>query len=270
LEQQVYFENALGLRLAAVLSRPPGERKLPLVVSCHGFGSSKDSAINAFLARYLHDRDVALLRFDFTGHGDSEGLIAQVTISQGVNDLATAIQSVAEHPWIDGSAIGLLGHSYGGAVALAYAARDHRVRSAVLLAPVSDYVLVKHQKMGFDGIAQWRDRGYVIEDTDTGFAPLSYAFYEDAQAHNAYALAGRVEASCLIVHGDGDAAVPVQQSRALAEALGPRARLTIIPGGDHGFGRPGELEEVMAEAAQFLRDGLHEPAPAAGEAGRPR
>jgi pimeloyl-ACP methyl ester carboxylesterase len=253
-EEAVELVNAHGVRLAATLSHPAVDRPLPLVISCHGFGGSKDNPISTALARRLTERGIAVLRFDFTGHGESEGSIAEVTISRGVEDLSAAFAFASGLSWIERPVLGLIGHSFGGTVAFTYAARHDEVRRIVLLAPVSDYVALKHRKLGPDGIMSWETLGYTIEDTDTGPARLNYAFYEDAWTNDLYALAKHNGASCLILHGDADNPVPLEQSRALIDALGPGSRLDVVAAADHGFSGPGQLDHVATQAADFLGD----------------
>ena len=259
MEQPISFLNPFGRRLSGVLSRPVPGRKIPVVVGCHGFGSGKTSAIPTDLARQLDQVGIASLRFDFTGHGDSEGEIETLTLSRGVDDLRAAVRSLEEYPWVDPSALGLFGHSFGGNVILWYVAGQDEAKALALLAPVSDYVKVKERKLGPAGIKDWKAKGYTLEETDHDTIRLSYAFYEDAQARNTYELAKQITADCLILHGAGDDTVPPEQSHALAEALGPRARLQLIPHANHAFERPGELANVLGEAAHFFRTRLLAP-----------
>ena len=103
---------------------------------------------------------------------------------------------------------------------------------------------------------EWRTTGYTLEDTDAGMVRLNYEFYEDAQSRDTYDLARRINRDCLILHGERDDTVPLEQSRALAEALGPRAELHIIPNATHAFSGPSELQKVMRKTEGFFRDRL--------------
>lgn len=251
-EEPVAFPAGRGLTLTAILSRPRTSGALPVVALCHGFGSGKDNAINRLLADELHRHGIASLRLDFLGHGDSTGDIAALTVSRGAEQVAAAWRYLAAQPWVDRAALGLAGHSFGGAVALRAAATQGRVRAALLLAPVSDYVEVKTRKLGPDGIRAWRERGYNEEDTEFGLVHLNYAFYTDAAAHDSYALARDVTADCLIVHGADDQVVPLAQSRALAQALGRRAELVVVPNADHALAGPRGQASVLTDAARWL------------------
>ena len=252
MEERVYFRNGLGYGLSGLLRRPRADGKHPLVVGCHGFGSKKDSPISAAIVEHLDRLGIASFRFGFTGHKESGGDIATLTISAGLDDLRAALCFMAGYEWVDHAAIGLVGHSFGGALVLRYAATADRSRCVVLLAPVSDYVAVKERKLGPEGMRAWRATGYTIEDTDEGSVRLNYSFFEDASAHNVYELAKQIRADCLIYHGDADAAVPVEQSRMLAAVLGPRAELRLVPGGDHSFGQRWELDTVARGVAEFF------------------
>jgi uncharacterized protein len=251
-EERVYFRNGAGYSLSGLQRRPPGAGKHPLVVGCHGFGSKKDSPISAAIVQHLDRLGIASFRFGFTGHKESGGDIATLTLSAGAGDLRAALDFMGEHHWVDQTAIGLVGHSFGGSVVLCYAASSDLPRCLVLLAPVSDYVAVKERKLGPEGMRTWRERGYTIEDTDEGSARLNYSFVDDARAHELYALAPRLQVDCLIYHGDADDAVPLEQSRKLAAMLGSRGELRAVPGGDHGFGHLRELDSVARGVADFF------------------
>jgi pimeloyl-ACP methyl ester carboxylesterase len=253
MEESVFFTNSLGLRLSGILSRPVQTHKLPLVIMCHGFGSDKNNDLNQLLVQQLDQLSIASLRFDFMGHNDSEGDIAHVTVSQGVDDLRSTVQSLERYAWIDHSAVGLFGHSYGGDVVLRYAADYNQAKVIALLAPVSDYSRVKERKFGAQGIREWKTRGYAPEDANGSIVPLSYEFYEDAKSHNTYELAQRINVDCLILHGGEDDVVPLKQSQALAEALGPRSQLHIINKAGHGFAGPGQMESVISETTRFFQ-----------------
>jgi dipeptidyl aminopeptidase/acylaminoacyl peptidase len=253
-ERPAAFAASDGRSLAGILNHPPGDGPFPAVVLCHGFGSGKDSPINRRLAAVLGCHGVASLRFDFTGHGASAGDIAGLTVAGGAEQVAAALRYLEARSWVNRAALGLAGHSFGGAVALRAAAADRRARALLLLAPVSDYVEVKMRKLGPASIRAWRERGYNEEDTEFGMVRLNYSFYADAAAHDTYALARDIAATCLIVHGADDQVVPLAQSRALAAALGGRAELTIVPGADHTLTGPQGQANVVRDAARWLAD----------------
>ncbi|MDQ3881267.1 MAG: alpha/beta hydrolase, partial [Chloroflexota bacterium] len=97
MEEHVFFSNARGLRLAGLLCCPDAAAKWPLVVSCHGFGSSKDGTLSTAIVEHLERLGVASFRLSFTGHDDSEGDIAQVTVSSGVEDLRAAVGFLGQY-----------------------------------------------------------------------------------------------------------------------------------------------------------------------------
>src|SRR5215475_8973886 len=113
------FSNARGEKLAASLARPAGT-PVAFALFAHCFTCGKDNLAAKRIAEGLTARGIAVLRFDFTGLGASEGDFANTTFSSNVEDLISAASHLRET--YQAPAI-LIGHSLGGAAVLA-AARD--------------------------------------------------------------------------------------------------------------------------------------------------
>ena len=118
------FPNPRGEQLAALLDRPEGPIRA-VALFAHCFTCGKDIKAARLIAQGLKLRGVAVLRFDFTGLGASEGEFANTTFSSNVDDLVAA----ADHlrATVGAPAI-LIGHSLGGAAVLA-AVASHRRRA---------------------------------------------------------------------------------------------------------------------------------------------
>lgn len=137
---KVRFPNASGEHLAAYLERPPGGEGVAYALFAHCFTCSKDLKAAYHLTRALSAAGVAVLRFDFTGLGESEGDFADTGFSSNVQDLIAAARFLEAHyeaPQL------LVGHSLGGAAVLLAAAELPAVRAvATLGAPCEpDHVL---------------------------------------------------------------------------------------------------------------------------------
>src|SRR5499427_10999175 len=113
------FPNARGQTLAALLHRPAGE-PAAFALFAHCFTCGKDNLAAKRIAEALAERGIAVLRFDFTGLGGSEGDFANTNFSSNVDDLVAAADFLRrEHraPAL------LVGHSLGGTAVLAAASR---------------------------------------------------------------------------------------------------------------------------------------------------
>jgi len=118
-EQVVSFQSA-GLRLHGVLGVPEGlqasERRAAFLV-LHGFGSNSESSNVLGPTRVLSEFGYVTLRFDMRGCGKSEGEFGRVICLEQVEDLGNALDFLSRHPAVDPDRIGVIGSSFGGAVA---------------------------------------------------------------------------------------------------------------------------------------------------------
>ena len=113
--QNVYFSNSRGERLAATLDLPEDEQPISYALFAHCFTCTKSLKAAINIAAALNREKIAVLRFDFTGLGQSEGSFADTNFSTNVADLILAAEYLAKEfqpPQI------IIGHSLGGAAVI--------------------------------------------------------------------------------------------------------------------------------------------------------
>lgn len=127
--QQPFTFQSDGLALSGVLHIPDGRRadeKLPAFLVLHGFVGSKDESHAEIQAQILEEFGYAAFRFDMRGCGASEGQRGQIRCFDQVADTKNAFNFLAGRPEIDAGRIGVIGHSFGAAVAIYTAGVDER------------------------------------------------------------------------------------------------------------------------------------------------
>ena len=138
--EKVMIPGANGL-LAATLEKPAlksGE-KCPIVIICHGFGGNRDRGTTCTIGHQLPTENIASIRFDFNGHGESEGRFEDMTVPNEIEDAKCVYQYVSTLPFIDTKRIAILGASQGGVVASMTAGElgHGKLKAAVLLCPAA-------------------------------------------------------------------------------------------------------------------------------------
>jgi pimeloyl-ACP methyl ester carboxylesterase len=123
-----------GLRLSGVVRVPlsvPADQRRAAFLVLHGFGSNKNSTNVMGPTNVLTDYGYVTLRFDMRGCGDSEGERGRVICLEQVEDTRNALAFLAQHPEVDGKRIGVIGSSFGGAVAVYAGGIDNRVAAVI-------------------------------------------------------------------------------------------------------------------------------------------
>ena len=138
--EKVTFAGAFGDQLAARLDLPDGPAKA-YALFAHCFTCSKDIFAAARVSQALADRGFAVLRFDFTGLGASDGEFANTNFSSNVDDLIAAANWLKEN--YSAPAL-LVGHSLGGAAVLSAAARLPEVEAVATIGAPGDPEHVAH------------------------------------------------------------------------------------------------------------------------------
>jgi len=219
------------------------------VVLCHGFTTNKESETYLLLEKELNEKGIAVFRFDFFGHGESEGKFENITISEALDDTLRAIDFLKEQGY---SKIGLFGSNFGGMAALLAAAKSPELFVLALKAPVSDYlgqITAKEDKVN---VEEWKEKGFVPHQSSRmGLQKLNYSFFEDAGKTSGFEAAKKINIPTLIVHGSQDKVVPVEQSKKTCSLI-ENCRLEIIEGAGHKFSNPGEFEKAVKLIVEFI------------------
>lgn len=261
MEQPVEFQDRLGHQITALLATPDRQTDR-LAVLCHGFLSHKNSTTNKALTRLLNERGIATLRFDFFGHGESQGPFEDITTTIGITQATAALEEGLSRGF---SRISLVGSSFGGLVSILAAARwsQHQTKRTAsrtsslcclgLKCPVVDFGEELRLEFGEPGMAEWKATDTVPNLLGgAGRIRLRYAFYEDALEHIAYEPARRIEAPTLIVQGDCDELVPLHQSRRLLESLAGVKHLELLPGADHQFSNGEHFRTMVSLLVEWI------------------
>lgn len=133
MQEKVTFMSD-GLKISGNLCIPddaPKGKKLPCIMVLHGFGSNKTSDNVKIPCQMLNEWGYAALGFDMRGCGESEGTRANLICMEQVADTRSAVTFLQSRPEIDPSKIGVLGSSFGGAVAVYAAGVDERIGCCV-------------------------------------------------------------------------------------------------------------------------------------------
>jgi pimeloyl-ACP methyl ester carboxylesterase len=132
-EENVSIPSA-GLNLSGIVRVPdgvgPGERRAAFLV-LHGFGSNKDSGNVLQPTKLLGDLGYVTLRFDMRGCGKSEGEHGRIMCLEQVEDTGNALTFMSRHPNVDPQRIGVIGTSFGGAVAVYAGGVDARIAAVI-------------------------------------------------------------------------------------------------------------------------------------------
>jgi hypothetical protein len=250
-KDRFFFSNANGFNLCGVLSNPTGSTKAPIFTLCHGLTTSKDGRTYLRLEAMLNQKGFSTFRFDFFGHGESDGKFEDITLSEAVNDVLKAILFLKESGY---SRIGLMGSSFGGFASLIAASQMPWLTLLALKSPVSDYLgLLIARDQNID-IQSWKKRGFIpVMGLDGQDLKLSYSFYRDAEKIKSDEAIKRIKVPTLIVHGDKDKTVPLQQSIKCTRLI-EDCRLEIIEGADHIYTQVKHFEKMLSLVVDFISE----------------
>lgn len=251
MEEKLYFKNSKGDTLCGILSNPTNDNQKAIIVLCHGFSSSKNSKTYVRLQEILNKDDIATFRFDFYGHGESEGKFEDITISEAVDDALCGIKLLEDKGY---TKIGLFGSSFGGITAIITASRTPDLLMLALKSPVSNYLERELEKKSPTQLDEWKNYGhtYYINNDGKKFK-LNYTFFEDFPNNDGYEAAKKIKIPTLIVHGGKDESVPIKQSKKTATLI-ENCALEVIPGSDHNYSNPEDFEKMLDLVSQFIID----------------
>ena len=205
--------------------------------------SGKDGVKHTRLAAELDRHQVALLRFDFAGRGESEGSLFDMSYSNAVEDLDAAIDWLQRELGV--TRVGLFGSSMGGAVALLTAARDERVVVIATLAAVGYPSAIADRYP--EQVRAFETQGWC----DSPSGRIGRGFLDDALQHDVVSAVSILRAPILVMHGTEDDVVPQTDALDIASAARD-ATLDLIDGGDHQFHNQQFLRPAMRRVAEFL------------------
>jgi len=226
--KKITFTNNNGYELTARLELPLGKKPDAYAVFAHAFTGSKNLSATRYISRSLTLNGLAVLRFDFTGLGDSEGDFADTNFTSNVEDILAACRHLTEHyeaPKI------IIGHSLGGAASIFAANQVDSVTAVATVGTPSEPEHVTHlldssmEDIESKGVAQVNIGGQVYT--------IKKQFLDDLRSKNMYNVVSEMDKALLVLHSPQDRIVEIENAAKIYHAAKHPKSFVTLNNADH-------------------------------------
>jgi fermentation-respiration switch protein FrsA (DUF1100 family) len=253
MEQPVHFFNHQGEKLTGTLHLPDKPARYGVVFG-HCFTCSRHTGILRHICTELETEAFMALRFDFSGNGQSQGSFDESTYSKQIQEMEIATAFIAGKGALR---IGLAGHSMGAVIAILTAARMNTIQAVCSLAGRlsglnATHFLSRSQRKELD------DTGRVFFSSRGRSLQLSTGFFADAEQYNLPETIANLKNPLLIVHGDHDEIIPVQEAYLAQKLNRENTTLAVFPGADHMFSHRNHRQQVSKRVVEWFKKQLSE------------
>ncbi|MBU5635823.1 bifunctional alpha/beta hydrolase/OsmC family protein [Geomonas sp. Red69] len=226
--KKITFPNGSGYRLAARLELPDDERPVAYAIFAHCFTCSKNIKAAVNITRAMSSRRIAVLRFDFTGLGESEGDFADTDFSSQVSDLVAAarfLEREYQAPRL------LVGHSLGGSAVLVAAAE---IPSATAVATIAAPYSPSHLRRLLGESAEEAERqGEATVNLGGSDFTIRKSLLDDLEAQRPAETLAHLAGALLVLHSPADGIVKIDNATQIFQAAHHPKSFISLGSADH-------------------------------------
>lgn len=237
--EKLNFKNRDGITLSAKLDIPGAGIQYGAIFA-HCFTCSKDIAAASRISRALTEHGVAVLRFDFTGIGHSEGNFSDTNFSSNVEDLLAAGDYMLEKKQIDVKL--LVGHSLGGAAVLSAAPHLQTVQAVATIGAPCDPAHVTHNFK--TDIQQIERDGYANVTLGQKSLKIKKQFLDDLSSQDSIKNLNKLRKALLIFHSPQDQVVSIENAQNIYMNTHHPKSFISLDGADHLLSKKYDSEYV--------------------------
>lgn len=233
---KIEFEGSHGTKIAAAIDWPQG-KATAFALFAHCFTCSKDLFSSRRVSAALTEHGFAVLRFDFTGLGKSEGDFADTNFSSNVGDLIAAAK------WLETNHKApalLVGHSLGGAAVLAAMPEITSVKAVATIGAPASAEHVLHLFSG--GLDEIQKNNEAVVNIGGRPFKIKNQFIEDASSVNMTSQIARIKAAKLILHSPIDATVGIENAETIFKTAKHPKSFVSLDDADHLLSKKEDAE----------------------------
>jgi alpha-beta hydrolase superfamily lysophospholipase len=246
--RRLFFKSTTGASLAARLDSPEESKPTAYGLFAHCFTCNKNYKAIAHISRAMAEAGIAVLRFDFTGLGESEGDFADTNFSSNVADLIAAaefLKSEFEAPKI------LIGHSLGGAAVLQAAARVPSSTGVVTIAAPSETAHLARVLAGARPALEAKGEAEITIEGRT--FTIRKQFLDDLERTHVQETIRNLNRALLIFHSPQDQTVDINNAAQIFQAAQHPKSFISLDGADHLLSNPRDSLYVGSLIAAWAR-----------------
>jgi putative redox protein len=253
--ERIAFPGAHGDELAARLSLPPDGEVVAYALFAHCFTCSKDLKAAVNISRALTQQRIAVLRFDFTGLGESAGDFADTSFSSNIADLVAAAEYMERE--LAAPSI-LVGHSLGGAAVLQAAARIESVRAVATIGAPFDPGHIRNLFTG--SLEQIEEEGEAEVVLAGRPFTVSHQFVQDLDQHRMEEKIRELGRPLLVFHSPVDNTVSVDNAALIYKTARHPKSFVSLDDADHLLMDEGDSLYVGSVLAAWASRYIEQPA----------
>lgn len=230
MEESVHFYNKSNEKLAGFLHVPEGNYHKGIALA-HCFTCSRHQKIMRSTCDALAKNGFLVLRFDFSGNGESEGRFEDATYSKEIGDLESAISFLSMRNVKD---FAVLGHSMGAVVSILHSAKDSRVSSLCVIGSPAESLSIRNV-FPENKMEEIYSKGKAGVSIFGKKLVMTKEFFDDAENYSVEESLGTFTRPFCVVQGSLDSIVPVENATKLYSYAKGQKEIYIIDGADHMF-----------------------------------